>query len=92
MMSPKARFIAHPTEAAIHRSLVVSPPFLNAVDSALLQMIDTLTAQPAIDIQTASANWHKVAGASQFIKTLLTLGSVATVEKAKDDRSNLKPV
>ena len=81
MMSPKERFLAHPTEVSIHKSLVVSPPFLNASDTAIMQMAQQLSEGAAVDIQTAAANFHKIAGAIQYRKTLLTLADTPTVPK-----------
>jgi len=82
-MTPKARFLTSPDRAGIHKSLCSSPPFLDSTDSALLQMAHELAEGAAVDIQTAAANFHKIAGAIQYRKTLLTLADTPTVPQRK---------
>jgi hypothetical protein len=92
MLSPKARFLLQPTQAEIHRALVVNGGFKHAVDMSLLDLLERLTAAPTTDIQSAAANWNQIAGAHRFVKTLLTLGDSGTVSKPPEDRTNLKNV
>ena len=92
MLSPKARFLSRPTQAEIHRALVVNGDFKHAIDMSLLDMLERIAAEPAVDIQSAAANWHKMAGAHRFIKTLLTIGDSGTVTQPKADRGNLQNV
>jgi hypothetical protein len=71
MNSPKDRFLTSKEDAAFLLTLTFQPQFLRAVDAALLQMQSKLP--DASDQQGAACQFHKICGAKEFIKELLTM-------------------
>lgn len=82
MESPKKRFLRTPA-AKGHFDLTVTSSFEQAVDAALLQHVwDNST--PSNDPEQAVAGYHRISGAVQFAKTLMSLGTEVKPEPIKD--------
>ncbi len=71
---PKSRFLDSRRFADSHRELVVSDSFRTASESALLHFVLEIPAASTDLI--AAANWHRVEGAREFLKTLINLAEV----------------
>lgn len=86
-LDPQLRYRKRAEVASAHRDLVVSDRFLAAADAALLQTVMNLpdTTDPA----EAAANWHRVAGAREFLRTFINLGEQPVVLPPKPKPGNL---
>lgn len=70
-VSPKNRFAENKDDFALHNQLTATSPFQRACDAALLQMIhDT---KPSDDPSKAIAGFHRIMGAVEYQRHLLTL-------------------
>lgn len=82
MESPKKRFLRTPA-AKSHFELTATTPFQQAVDAALLQHVWD-NSNPSNDPEQAAAGYHRISGAVQFAKTLMSLGTEVKPEPIKD--------
>jgi len=81
-MTPKLDFLQ--TQAAkSHFDLTATEPFKQAMNACLLQLVADVTAGEPADPDASAARYHKIAGAVQFHKTLMNLGTKPEPGKTK---------
>lgn len=85
ILTPKAKFLSAPDLAKRHHETVSSGNFQYACECAMLQFIKEA---PRLDDPVgAAANYHRIVGAQEFLKVLLTLGEeprpVTQAERSK---------
>jgi hypothetical protein len=79
-LTPRAKFQAKIDQARIHRDLVVSDGFRNALEAALLEQI--LALPNIVDQAEAAASYHRIMGATEFIRHLLSIAETSTAPKS----------
>lgn len=80
----KANFIAKKDLVRKHRELMASPDFQSAAEAALQHFCDIETRQG----NKAKRRYHRIAGARDFLGTLLNLGEQITAP-ARPERQEL---
>ncbi len=70
-LTPRAKFQANVTQSRAHQDLVVSEGFRTACESALLEQI--LGMPNVVDPIEAAAAYHRIQGATEFIRHLMSL-------------------
>jgi len=73
-LTPKKDFLAKKPLADAHRELVVSTPFREALNAALLEQV--LALPPTTDTEAAAAAYHSIMGARYFIQHLLSIAEM----------------
>ena len=73
-LTPKKDFLAKKPLADAHRELVVSTPFREALNAALLEYV--LSLDGVATIETAGAMYYKIAGAREFVQCLLNVAEM----------------
>jgi len=89
IQSPRHQFLKDERVATEHASMMAGCGFRYATDVALLQVIHDLT--NTVDPVEAAAAYHRVMGAREYLKKLLTLGDVDSGSKplTEVERSSL---
>jgi hypothetical protein len=72
--TPRQQFLKDERAATEHASLMASRPFRHAANVALLQVVDSVS--DTTDPVDAAAAYHRIIGAREYLKKLLTLGDV----------------
>ena len=85
IFSPKQRFLKNPA-AKKHIDLVISEDFRAALESALLDYQQSLTAGQALE--TSAAFFQRLKGAHDFVYHLLNIAEPAT-KQTVDTKQNL---
>ncbi len=85
--SPKSRFHDKAGDVSRLAELVATPEFLHAVDTAMCQFIHTM---PMVkDAHGSMAMAHKIEGANEFVKELLTLADKVEAQRKMTSVGNL---
>jgi hypothetical protein len=74
--TPRQQFLKDERAATEHASLMASRPFRHAANVALLQVVDSVS--DTTDPVDAAAAYHRIIGAREYLKKLLTLGDAVT--------------
>lgn len=90
-MTPKQLFLQRADDVKFHANIANSTPFINAMHSALLNYQYRLVYGVLNGQEEAAANFHKLAGAKEFIDEFLGLSATPTPAK-RVDRGNLQQI
>lgn len=74
-LTPKKDFQGKKQFADAHRELVVSTPFREALNAALLEQM--IAIPPTTNPEIAAAAYHQIVGARQFITHLLNVAEMS---------------
>ena len=70
-LTPRAKFQADVKQSGSHQDLVVSEGFRSALEAALLEQI--LGMPNVVDQVEAAAAYHRIQGATEFVRHLLSI-------------------
>jgi hypothetical protein len=80
-LTPRAKFQANVNQSRAHQDLVVSEGFRSACESALLEQV---LAMPDIADQVeAAASYHRIMGATEFLRRLMSIAESTPPPKDK---------
>ncbi len=80
-LTPRAKFQSNVKQAAAHRDLVVEDGFRCACESALLEQI--LNMPNVTDPVEAAAAYHRIQGATEYVRHLLSIAEATAPPKEK---------
>ncbi len=80
-LTPRAKFQANVQQARIHQDLVVSEGFRSACEAALLEQI--MAMPNVVDQAEAAASYHRIQGATEFIRHLLSIAETQSPPREK---------
>lgn len=80
-LTPRAKFQANVNHARAHLDLVVSEGFRNACEAALIEQV--LTMPNVTESEEAAASYHRIMGATEFLRRLLSIAEPPLPSKDK---------
>lgn len=86
-LNPRKRFQESNHQMVVHRELVVSGDFLNAASAALLETV--MAAPDPINPDHALAEYSKILGARNYLRTLLNIAEQPELLKNPQNVRNL---
>jgi len=84
-LTPRAKFQAKVDQARAHQDLVVNDGFRNACEAALLEQI--LAMPNVAEQQEAAASYHRIMGATEVLRRLLSIAEVTEPPKEKPSQN-----
>lgn len=80
-LTPRAKFQANIGQARAHQDLVVNEGFRNACEAALIEQI--LAMPNIVEPHEAIAGYHRIMGASEYLRRLLSIAEATPPPKDK---------